>query len=353
MNRRVFLGHVAGVTGAALTAHGVANTDVPPIRCAVLGINHAHALDLLKVLQESKDYAVAGVYEPESAVRAQFEKNPALQGIRWLSEKEALGDPRIEMVAIESDVPRLLDLAEAAVNADKHIHLDKPAGVSLPQFKRILDEAERRGRIVQMGYMFRYNPGFELLRRAVREGWLGNVFSVQASMCTDLTPEKRLQKNFHPGGMMLELGCHLIDQLVLLFGEPQKVSSFLRHDGPQADGLNDNTVAVLEYPGLMATVESSAQEPEAFPRRRFKVAGTKGVMVLEPLEPPALRAFFSEANPEFPKGESARSFPDTARHVADVADLARCIRGEAAFGYSKEHDYRTQRTVQRSCGEEV
>ena len=54
------------------------------------------------------------------------------------------------------------------------------AGESLSAFKKVMDEASRRGLAVQMGYMFRNNPGFQLCFRAIREGWLGTVFELHA-----------------------------------------------------------------------------------------------------------------------------------------------------------------------------
>lgn len=350
MNRRTFLGHTALWAGGTALM-GLEPAAPRPIRCVLMGINHSHGLDLLGVLRKSKDYEVVGIHEPDAAVRKQFEGAKDVQGLPWLSEKEALEDQSIQMAAIESDVPRLLDLAQAAVKAGKHIHLDKPAGASLPQFKAILDDAERQQRIVQMGYMFRYNPGFDFIRQTVREGKLGEVYAIHASMCTQLTDDKRKSKAFHPGGIMLELGSHLIDMIVLLLGAPTKVSSFLRHAGTQNDGLNDNTMAVLEYDKALATVETAAMEPDAFPRRRFKVAGTKGVIVLEPLEPPKISFYEDSANPARTNPKS--TWNDVERHVLDVADLAKCIRGEATFAYSKEHDYLVQQTLLRACGENV
>lgn len=350
MNRRTFLGHSALWAGSSALM-GLEPAAPPPIRCVLLGINHSHALDLLGVLRKSKDYEVVGIHEPDVAVRTQFEGEKDVQGLPWLSEKDALEDKSIQMAAIESDVPRLLDFAQAAVKAGKHIHLDKPAGASLPQFKAILDDAERQQRIVQMGYMFRYNPGFDAIRQMVREGKLGEVYAIHASMCTQLTDEKRKVKAFHPGGMMLELGSHLIDMIILLLGAPTKVSSFLRHAGVQNDGLNDNCLAVLEYGKAIATVETAAMEPDAFPRRHFKIAGTKGVMVMEPLEPPKLCLYEDASNPN--RMNPKWNWGDVERHVLDVADLARCIRGEAKFAYSTEHDYLVQQTLLRACGESV
>jgi hypothetical protein len=100
----------------------------------------------------------------------------------------------------------------------------------------------------------------------------------------------------------------------------------------------------------MAVVETAAMEPSAFPTRRFKITGAKGKIVLEPLEPPAIRLFFSEPAGGFDAGEHSPTLDDLPRHRADFIDLARCIRGESEFAYAPAHDFEVQRTVLRACG---
>ena len=347
IGRRQFI-QSAAATGAAV-AFGAA-TDRPRLRCGILGIDHSHGLDVLKVLQHSPDFDLAGVCEPDEPVRAQFAGRPELRGVAWLSREALLQDESIAMVAVESGVPRLLALAREAVDAGKHVHMDKPAGTSLPEFETLLKAAEAKSRLFQMGYMFRYNPGFDFVRRAVQEGWLGPVYSIAASMCTDLDAVKRARVGKYPGGLMLELGCHLIDMIVLLLGAPAKVTPFIRHDGPQDDSLADNTLAVFEYPHALVTVQCAAMEPDAFATRQFKVAGANGTIVLNPLEPPAARLALSKPAGGYEKGSHAVQFDDVERHVRDFADFAACIRGERTFAYTKEHDLLVQKTVLQASG---
>ncbi len=59
-----------------------------------------------------------------------------------------------------------------------HLQLDKPGSESLAPFKQLLDEAGRRQLTVQLGYMYRNNPAVQFCFRAVREGWLGQVFEI-------------------------------------------------------------------------------------------------------------------------------------------------------------------------------
>jgi len=351
MGRREFLKRTAVASGT-IGASMAAGKRTDPIRCGLLGINHPHALDLLKVVTGSKEYEVVGVCEPDPNFRAQFERGIQSAGLRWLSRDELLGDETVKMVAIESDVPRLLELGQAAIEANKHIHLDKPAGMSLPEFRSLLDEAKKRNLIVQMGYMFRYNPGFDLIRRAVTERWLGDVYYIHASMCTDYEPDKRTSVASYPGGIMLVLGCHLIDMIVLLLGAPTKVTPFLRHDADADDSLMDNTLAVLEYAKAMAVVETAVMEPQPFPARRFKVCGTEGSITLEPLEPPVARISLRKSVDEFKAGTQEVRLQRIPRHVRDVDDLADCIRGESDFSYFKEHDLSVQTTLLKACGVE-
>ncbi|MBX3177389.1 MAG: Gfo/Idh/MocA family oxidoreductase [Candidatus Hydrogenedentes bacterium] len=353
MKRRQFLGAVAGMlAGPQLLAAGQ-NTMKRPIPCGILGLGHAHGLSVLRILRESPDYALNGVCEPDPDRRAAFADHELMRDIPWLDQDALLGNPDIQMIAVESDVQRLLKLGRAVVDAGKHLYLDKPAGTSLEEWRALLDAADRQDLLVQMGYMYRYNPGFDFLRKLVKEGMLGDIYSIHASMCTDLSPAKRQELLFHPGGLMLELGCHLIDMIVLLMGEPSKVTSFLRHDTGIDDTLNDNTLAVLEYDNALVTVESGAREPNAFASRRFRVVGTEGSFTLMPLEPPAGTLSLRRDWGEYKKGVQPVPFENLPRHVADLTDLAACIRGESEFAYPTSHDYAVQRTVLRACGEDV
>ena len=77
--------------------------------------------------------------EPDPTLRARAETQPAFQGLRWMTQEQLLNEPGLEAVLVETEVRRSLDAAEACVAAGKHIHLDKPAGTSLVQLRRVLD----------------------------------------------------------------------------------------------------------------------------------------------------------------------------------------------------------------------
>ena len=231
----------------------------PRIKIGQIGVGHVHAYKL-GVYRASADHEVVGVVEPDDELRRQAESQTAYRGLPWLTQEQLLNISGLEAVLIETRVRDALDVAAACVGAGKHIHLDKPPGESLPQLRGILQAAAKQNLLVQMGYMYRYNPGVVLLRQFLSRGWLGDVFAIDAVMSRLVEPAERRGMAEYRGGMMFELGCHMIDLLVSLMGKPTKITAVQQRTGRVDDGLIDNTLAVFEYPHALATVKSSAMK---------------------------------------------------------------------------------------------
>jgi predicted dehydrogenase len=251
---------------------------------------------------------------------------------------------------VETRVRDSLDAAEACIAAGKHIHLDKPAGESLPQYSRILEAAAKQKLLVQMGYMFRYNPAVVLLREVLKKGWLGELFEVHTVMSRVIDPATRRELAGYPGGIMFELGGHVIDLVVGLLGKPKEITAQAQHVSKLDDKLLDNMLALFTYPKALATVKSSAVEVDGGERRHLVVCGTEGTFHIQPLDNPSARVAFSVARGEYKKGYQDVRFPKFTRYVADAADMAKIIRGEKASDFSYEHDLAVQETLLKACG---
>jgi predicted dehydrogenase len=267
-----------------------------------------------------------------------------------MTREQLLNLPGLQAVLVETRVRDLLDTAEACVAAGLHVHLDKPAGESLAQYRRILEAATRKSLWVQLGYMYRYNPAVVLLRDILRRGWLGDVFEVHAVMSKVVGPDERTALAEYRGGIMFELGCHVIDLVVGILGVPTKVTPHARHSSKRDDTLVDNMLAVFDYPVATATVRSSALEVEGFERRHLVVCGTEGTFQIQPLDNPAARVTFSTARGPYRKGYQDVSFPRFTRYVADAADMARVIRGGKAIDFTPRHDLAVQQAILQASG---
>lgn len=334
---------------AATTRVGAATGAKRRIKIGQIGVGHAHA-SKLSVYRDSDDYEVVGIVEPDEKLRKAAEGQAPYAGLPWMTQEQLLNTPNLDAVLVETRVRDLLDAAEACVAAGKHIHLDKPAGQSYPQFQRIVANASRQNLMIQMGYMYRYNPGIVLLRDFLRKGWLGDIFEVHAVMSKTVGDSTRRDLAEYPGGMFFELGCHVTDLVIGVLGKPTRVTPFAQHASTKDDTLRDNMLAVLEYPRATATVKSSAMEVEGFARRHLVVCGTEGTFHLQPLDDPAARVAFSQARDGYQAGYQEITFPKYERYVDDAADMAKVIRGEKAHDFPYDHDLTVQAVVLQASG---
>lgn len=320
------------------------------IKVGQIGVAHAHAAGKMDALRASPDYEVVGIVESDESLRREAERSDTYRDLKWMTREQLFNVPGLKAVAVETEVGDLLNVAEECVNAGLHIHLDKPAGESLPQFRRILEMAASKHLLVQMGYMYRYNPAVMMLREFLRQEWLGEPFEVHCVMSKVIGRDGRAGLAKYRGGLMFELGCHIIDLVVGVLGKPERVTSYAQHVAEIDDGLSDNMLAVLEYPRSLATVKSSAMEVEGFSRRHFVVCGTQGTFHIQPLDNPAATIALAEPRGAYRAGYQEVSFGRFARYIDDMADMAKIIRREKDADFSYGHDLAVQGTVLRSSG---
>lgn len=355
--RRTFLKTAA--VGALLTVPAIGRgTDRPrrKIKVGQIGTGHAHASGKMDALRKmTEDYEVVGVVEPDEKLRLENTDARVYRGLKWMSEEQLLNTPGLEAVAVETTVPDLIATASRCIHAGMHLHLDKPAGTSLASFRRLLDVATAKGLTIQMGYMLRNNPAFLLAFHAVREGWLGTVFETHAVMSKFVGNARREEWREMPGGTMFELGCHIIDATVALMGgKPDKVTPFARRTWADRDNVEDNMLAVLEYPKATCTVRSAIVEVDGGRRRQFVACGDQGTVDIRPLEPPKMLLALDQPRENYRRGYQEVQLPSMpGRYNDQLAELAQIIRGEIKSPYPPAHDLAVHETVLLASGMEL
>lgn len=336
------------------------------IRIGQLGVRHGHASGKAHSLANNPDVEFVGIYEPDATLWPRLQLSDAYPNARWLrSREELLGDPSIVAVAIEGSNSEGLAMAHEAIAAGKHIWYDKPAGDDLPGFKQLIAAASDGRRHVQMGYMFRQQHGFRQIAAWVKDGLLGEVFSVRAHMSTwlplvspGLTTTGRADVATHRGGMLYDLGGHMLDQIVWLLGRPHRVASYLRNDTtPELPAFADNTLGVFEFGRAIATVDIAASESRPM-ARRFEVYGTRGSAILEPFEPAArLRLCLEEPAAGYSAGEQWIPLPVQGRqemYDRELVAFVATLRNDAPPERSLTHELLVQETLLRATqGEAV
>ena len=355
-NRRRFLQTASTLAAATAWNPGLlcAKPAKPRIKIGQIGVGHAHAAGKMQIYRElDKDYEVVGIVEPDDKLWAAASRQKNYQGLERLTRDQLLNTAGLQAVAVETGVDQLLKHAEACVDAGLHIHLDKPAGTDMAHYRSIMEKADKKKRTVQMGYMYRYNPAVLLLQKFLTRGWLGDVFELHTVMSKVVGAGSRKDLAKFKGGIMLELGCHIIDLAVRVLGRPEKVTPHIRKYGN--DGLADNMLAVLDYPGATATVKSSALEVEGFARRHLAVCGTEGTFHIQPLDRPSASISLGrrrqDGDLKFEKGVQEIPFqPPYRRYLGDALDFAKIIRGEKGSDFPSAHDLAVQETVLKASG---
>jgi len=336
---------------------------VQTVRIAQIGIAHTHATKAVagpsRPVLEKLDVEFVGIHEPDLSMWEARHQRDEYAGVTWFdAADDLLNDSSIAAILIETWPWECLSWARRALEAGKHIHLDKPPGTSLPGLRALYELARDNGLCIQMGYQWRFNPGFQFTQKAAHEGLLGRV--TFARFRAGSVPEYYHRNHVHryPGGIMQEEACHLFDQVVWMFGRPERISSFQRSDARGFDGFPlgvDNALVVLEFEeqGAMAVIETTSLETDPGPHRRVEVHGLDGSIVLEPIEPPEIDLCLREARAGYRKGWQEVPVEDRPRYIGDLEEWIGVIRGEHPPFFSPEHDLLTHETLIRACGGEL
>jgi predicted dehydrogenase len=334
MNRREFL-IAPAVAAGAWAANG------RRIGAAFLGASHSHAKDKLEIVRSSPDFELIGVWDEDEQVRRKLES----QALRVIAAEELLRNPAVDAVIVESDVPDHQRHAKMALEAGKHVHVEKPPAADVAGFRELMDLAAHKRRVMQQGYMWRHHPGFRTLRDQVKSGAIGDVYLITAVMDKTLEPQRRPEWARFRGGQMFEQCSHLIDQVVRLMGRPDRITPFLKKAGKFPDSLADNTVAVFEFPGgAMGLIVGSALNPDGNRRRSFTVNGTLGALALDPIEPGDLWLELKKK----PRQKVATA--PYVRFEDDFKELAGAIRNGTPLSVTPLEDLMVQEAVIEASG---
>ena len=340
-SRRSFL-------ATAVSAVPALAADSGPIGIGFLGASYSHFKGKFEVIRESKDWRLIGISEPDPEIREQLQK----AGVTLVAREALLSHPEISVIAVESPLRDHPADGLAVAQSGKHLHLEKPPAYRLKDFEAILNAVRAKGRLLQVGYMWRYHPGINKVLEAAHNGWLGSVHLVRASISNQLEAERRPQWGEFKGGPMFELGGHVIDPIARLMGRPRAVKAILQKEAPLDDHLNDNTMAVLEWDKAMGTVHSCTLQPGSNRYRAFEVYGTNGCAIVNPIEPPVLKIELAKAAGPYEKGQQTVPLPAYRRFVDDFADLAGAVHGEHPLKTRPEQDLLVEETLLRCCGME-
>ena len=238
----------------------------------------------------------------------------------------ALADAAIDLVVIATPNALHAPQAHAALDAGKHVVVDKPFTVTVAEADDVIAHAERAGTLLSVFHNRRYDGDFRALRQLLADGALGTVTQYESHFDRfRLEVRDRWRERAGPGaGLWYDLGPHLVDQALQLFGAPLGITADIavqRDGGATADYFH----AVLRYPRLRAILHASTMM--AAHDLRYSVHGTHGSFVKQGLDSQedALKAGRTPGDAMW--GHDAR--PGTLTTVDGERTSTRIVSGEA------------------------
>lgn len=327
-----------------------------PIRIAQIGTStNSHGNDIFNTLKTMPQFfEIVGYAFPENEREKFPERMADFEGYRELSVEEILNDPTIEAVTVETEETYLAKYALMAAKQGKHIHMEKPGGVVLTDFERLIQCVKENGKVFHTGYMYRYNPFVKELKEQIKNGEFGEILSVEAQMNCYYPAEKRQWLSRYPGGMMFFLGCHLVDLVLQLKGTPKRILPMNKCSGYEGITATDNGFALLEYDNGVSFVKTYASEIGGYVRRHLTVVGSKKTMELLPFEmfDGEGYALYSDrteyTDTEWTdKGQKTRAHFD--RYAAMIEAFAHMVAGEMENPYTAEYELELYKAVMACC----
>ena len=326
-----------------------------------IGIGHDHASMVLEsMLKQSDIFDVKALALPES------ETKDFAWGIDHFKDKlpiitaeEALGLSGLDGVVIETEEVNLTKYATLAAKKGLAVHMDKPGGTNLAEFEELVHTVKEKNLVFSTGYMYRHNAAINEAIEKVKSGELGEIYSVEAQMNCFHAPQKRQWLSRFDGGMMFFLGCHLVDLILRIQGDPEEIIPMNTCTGIENVSAEDYGFAVFRYKNGISFAKTCAAEAGGFERRQLVICGEKGTIELRPLER------FTDGGeknitgirniPESEKNSWGYRAPFEFSEPFDRYDgmmkaFAEYVRGEKTNPFDYDYELKLYKAVLRACG---
>jgi scyllo-inositol 2-dehydrogenase (NADP+) len=259
-----------------------------PVRVGIIGYGLAGAVFHAPLVASTPGMVVAAIStnNPERHLRAQRDYPGA---VVHPSAEALLADPsQLDLIVVASPNRTHAPLGIAAMSAGLPVVVDKPVASSVQAAEELLATAHRTGKLLTVFQNRRWDNDFLTVRRLIDSQSLGQVLRVESRFerFRPAPKENAWRESADPedgGGLLFDLGPHLIDQVRLLFGQPTSVyaESDARRSGAAVD---DDTFIALRFAGGEVAHLWASVIPRQ-PGPRFRIIGTGGVYEKLDLDP--------------------------------------------------------------------
>jgi predicted dehydrogenase len=242
------------------------------IRVGVVGFGLAGRVFHAPLISSVEGLQLAGVVERSTNFAA--ERYPAVSTYRTV--EDMLTDTSLDLVVVASPSATHYDVARQVIAAGKNVVVDKPVATSSAQIAELIALAAKRGVMLVPFHNRRWDGDFLTAQKVLHEGAVGRLVSLDSRMDRwNPGATRRPWKNdpAQGGGVLLDLGTHLVYLALILFGKPQGVSAEVGRER-DGEGADDAFTIRLRYQDLRVTLGANMLSAAAPPR--WVLRGTQG-----------------------------------------------------------------------------
>ncbi len=260
------------------------------LRVGVVGFGLGGSVFHAPLVAATPGLRLAAVVTGDAGRRAQAEST--YPGVRVVDRAEALWDGAaldpVDVVVVTTPNATHVPLAEAAIAAGRHVVVDKPVAPTAAEARGLAAAARARGVLVVPYHNRRWDGDFRTVQRLVAEGALGDVHRFESRFDRwRPTPRAGWKEAGGAGaatGLLYDLGPHLVDQALVLFGPVASVYAEADRRRPGGADVDDDVFAALTHAsGVRSHLAASALAGQA--GARFRVFGNRGAYVKFGLDP--------------------------------------------------------------------
>lgn len=237
-----------------------------------MGNWHRETIDTIDGLE------VAGIFDIDEE-RISYAKEVGVHSYNSL--EELLGDERIDIVLVATPNDLHKPIAIQAMGAGKHVVCEKPVTLNSKDLQDMIDVSRRTGRLFTVHQNRRWDEDFLTMKKIYEEGMLGEVFRIESRVHGSRgIPGDWRQEKEHGGGMILDWGVHLLDQLLMMMGTTKLKKVYANVTNITNTMVDDGFTAHLSFEnGVEALVEVGTNNFISLPR--WYMIGQNGTAVIE------------------------------------------------------------------------
>ncbi len=324
------------------------------IRMGVIGCGY-WGPNLIRNFHNNADVELAAIADLD-AQRLQKVGAMYPQVKRTTDPQDLIGDPALDAIVVATPVSSHFPLGLAALEAGKHLFLEKPMAASSAECRRLLAAAEARDRVIMVGHTFLFSPAVRKIRSLIDSGDLGDIYYVAVTRVNLGIFQKDVN-------VVWDLAPHDVAMLNSLFGaNPTVVSATGRCYVQTEKCIEDVAFLTLEYPGRqIAHIHVSWLDPNKIRRATF--VGSRKMLVYDDIDPTEKIKVYDkgvEVQPHYegfgefqltlrsgdifvPRVDMTEPLKIEAQHFVDV------IAGRAAPISSGHHGLEVVEVLERAC----